>query len=134
MIHLIKYIISPIIIGCLGYAAFRWVNGGEYLPASREEIIVLLIFITTGLGAAWVAGTRNRRGDIASERENGTVKWFNSKKGFGFILCDQGDEVFVHYRNIVKQQGKQIIEQGQRVSFVTTNKAKGLQAEEVMVL
>ena len=134
MIHLIKYILFPMIIGCLGYAAFSWVSSSEYLSANRTEVIGLLIFITTGLGAAWVAGGMQRSEAIASERETGTVKWFNSKKGFGFILCDQGDEIFVHYRGIVKQQGKQVIEQGQRVSFVTANKAKGLQAEEVLVL
>jgi CspA family cold shock protein len=63
---------------------------------------------------------------------SGTVKWFNAKKGFGFIECDQGD-VFVHFRNIVSG-GYKKLDEGQKVSFDITEGEKGLQAENVEAL
>ena len=67
---------------------------------------------------------------------NGTVKWFNSEKGFGFIEQDNGGkDVFVHYRNINSTgYGRVSLEEGQKVSFVVTNGEKGLQAENVTAL
>ena len=68
-----------------------------------------------------------------SAREQGTVKWFNSSKGFGFIQRDQGGDVFVHFRAIVGD-GYRSLEEGQRVEFIVTKGQKGLQAEEVTVV
>lgn len=65
--------------------------------------------------------------------ENGTVKWFNSSKGFGFIQRDQGDDVFVHFRAIVGD-GYRSLEEGQRVKFTVTQGQKGPQAENVSVV
>ncbi len=67
---------------------------------------------------------------MEDDREFGTVKWFNVKKGYGFITRDQGDDVFVHYRNI-KGQGRRTISEGQRVEFSVISSEKGLQADEV---
>lgn len=67
-----------------------------------------------------------------SVREKGTVKWFNSSKGFGFIQRDSGDDVFVHFRAIVGE-GYRSLEEGQRVEFTVTQGQKGLQAENVVV-
>ena len=66
-----------------------------------------------------------------SEREMGTVKWFNVTKGFGFITRDSGDDVFVHYRAI-RGEGHRTLSEGQRVEFIVVNKDKGLQAEDVI--
>ena len=66
----------------------------------------------------------------SSDRETGTVKWFNVRKGYGFITRDAGDDVFVHFRNI-EGTGRRSIEEGRRVSFVVTDGDKGLQADEV---
>ena len=66
-----------------------------------------------------------------SDRETGTVKWFNVTKGFGFITRDQGDDVFVHYRAI-RGDGHRTLTEGQRVEFVVVEKDKGLQAEDVI--
>ena len=66
-----------------------------------------------------------------SDRETGTVKWFNVTKGFGFITRDKGDDVFVHYRAI-RGEGHRTLTEGQRVEFVVTEKDKGLQAEDVI--
>ena len=60
----------------------------------------------------------------------GPVKWFDSKKGFGFILGPQGQDVFVHFKAIIGD-GYKSLNEGQRVEFIVTKGQKGLQAEEV---
>jgi CspA family cold shock protein len=68
-----------------------------------------------------------------SEKEQGTVKWFNGAKGFGFIERESGDDVFVHYSAIVSD-GFRTLDEGQRVEFVVTQGQKGPQAQDVVVL
>jgi CspA family cold shock protein len=63
----------------------------------------------------------------------GTVKWFNSEKGFGFIQQENGPDVFVHFRNI-SGSGFKSLDEGQRVQFVVTQGQKGPQAEEVTLI
>ncbi len=65
-----------------------------------------------------------------SDRQIGTVKWFNDAKGFGFISRDSGDDVFVHFRAI-QGTGFRSLQEGQKVSFKVVQGQKGLQAEEV---
>jgi len=65
-------------------------------------------------------------------KEQGTVKWFNADKGFGFIQRDAGDDVFVHYSAILGD-GYRSLEEGVRVSFVVATGQKGLQATEVEI-
>ncbi|TKV64442.1 cold shock domain-containing protein [Marinobacter panjinensis] len=65
--------------------------------------------------------------------EEGTVKWFNVKKGFGFIVRDSGDEVFVHFRAI-RGRGRRVLRQGQLVRFSVVEADKGLQADNVSIL
>ncbi|MFT3796991.1 cold-shock protein [Microbacterium sp.] len=60
----------------------------------------------------------------------GTVKWFNVEKGFGFITIAEGEDVFVHYSNI-DLPGFRVLEEGQLVEFRVGVGAKGPQAEEV---
>ncbi|MBF8189008.1 cold-shock protein [Nonomuraea sp. NPDC005983] len=60
----------------------------------------------------------------------GTVKWFNADKGYGFIAVDGGKDVFVHYSAIM-MDGYRSLEQGQRVEFEITQGQKGPQAESV---
>ena len=67
------------------------------------------------------------------DKEQGTVKWFNGSKGYGFIERDGGEDVFVHYTAIVGE-GYRNLEEGQRVEFVVREGQKGPQAEEVTVL
>ena len=55
--------------------------------------------------------------------EFGNIKWFNSRKGYGFISADQGDEIFVHFRNFTGKETNNIRE-GQRVKFVTVSSEK----------
>jgi CspA family cold shock protein len=62
----------------------------------------------------------------------GTVKWFNAEKGFGFIAPDGGGaEVFVHFSAIADSGGYRSLDENQRVEFETTQGAKGVQAEAV---
>jgi len=68
-----------------------------------------------------------------SEKEQGTVKWFNGSKGYGFIARDSGEDVFVHYSAIVAD-GYRSLEEGQRVEFVVTQGEKGPQATEVSIV
>ena len=64
----------------------------------------------------------------------GTVKWFNGEKGFGFIQQDDGGpDVFVHYSGIAAS-GFRNLEENQRVEFTVTQGAKGPQATDVVVL
>lgn len=65
--------------------------------------------------------------------EQGTVKWFNSMKGYGFIQCDSGKDVFVHYKAIMSEGYKELNE-GQRVQFCVVKGNKGLQAADVKVI
>ena len=68
---------------------------------------------------------------IMAERQEGTVKWFNNSKGYGFIQTSSGEDVFVHFRSITGD-GYKSLEDGQKVSFVIAKGEKGLQAEEVI--
>ncbi len=62
---------------------------------------------------------------------NGTVKWFNSEKGYGFITTEEGKDVFVHYSSI-GGDGFKTLEEGQKVNFEIEDGAKGPQASNVV--
>jgi cold shock protein len=65
---------------------------------------------------------------------NGTVKWFNDEKGYGFIQQEQGGaDVFVHFRQI-NSQGRRTLQEGQKVTFEIGEGQKGPQAENVTVV
>ena len=68
-----------------------------------------------------------------SDKVNGTVKWFNESKGYGFIEQDEGKDVFAHFSEIQAEGYKTLIE-GQRVEFLVTQGQKGPQAEQINVL
>lgn len=63
-------------------------------------------------------------------REQGSVKWFNVSKGFGFITKENGEEIFVHFRSI-RGEGRRSLRDGQQVTFVEAQSDKGPQAEDV---
>ncbi|PIQ37955.1 MAG: cold-shock protein [Gammaproteobacteria bacterium HGW-Gammaproteobacteria-4] len=68
-----------------------------------------------------------------SDRQTGTVKWFNDAKGFGFISRENGEDVFVHFRAI-QGNGFKSLQEGQQVTFKLVQGQKGLQADEVQAL
>ncbi|GAB5494502.1 MAG: cold-shock protein [Phototrophicaceae bacterium] len=66
-------------------------------------------------------------------RTQGTVKWFNGEKGFGFISQENGDDLFVHYSEI-QSDGYRSLDEGDTVEFEITQGKKGLQASSVTVV
>ena len=68
-----------------------------------------------------------------SERQTGTVKWFNGTKGFGFIEQDAGGDIFVHF-SAIAGEGYRNLEEGQRVEFSVTEGPKGPQAQDVVAI
>lgn len=151
---IIKKIVISIVIGLIAYEITKLsLNGGIQIPDTTPEISLLLLFIATSFVSLFLGGgsagagadesaeessyedtdedsDESSRQYDDSDREMGTVKWFNVRKGYGFITRDAGDDVFVHFRNI-EGKGRRAIEEGQRVSFVVTTGDKGLQADEV---
>ena len=68
-----------------------------------------------------------------SERSQGTVKWFDNAKGYGFIISPEGHDVFVHYR-VIDGEGYRSLTEGQKVEYVATQGDKGWQATEVVAV
>jgi CspA family cold shock protein len=68
-----------------------------------------------------------------SEREVGTVKWFNGSKGYGFIAREGSEDVFVHY-SAIQGEGFKNLDEGQQVEFSVEQSPKGLQAANVVSL
>ncbi len=68
-----------------------------------------------------------------SDRQSGTVKWFNDAKGYGFITPESGQDLFVHFRSIMGT-GFASLKEGQMVTFTVVQGQKGLQADEVQAL
>jgi CspA family cold shock protein len=71
---------------------------------------------------------------IMSEKVQGTVKWFNGGKGYGFIERADGPDVFVHFSALADNGGYRNLEEGQRVEFEVVQGQKGPQAENVVVI
>ena len=95
--------------------------------------IVTRFLLATSRRANGVSTTRSKELVQMADRENGTVKWFNDAKGFGFISRDNGEDVFVHFRAI-QSQGFKSLKEGQKVSFTVVQGQKGLQADAVEAL
>ncbi len=70
---------------------------------------------------------------MATERIQGTVKWFNATKGYGFISRKGGPDVFVHY-SAIQGSGYRALEEGQKVEFTLEQGQKGPQASNVIVV
>ena len=77
-----------------------------------------------------IAGLEFKEGKM---KEQGTVKWFNNEKGYGFISRASGDDVFVHHSSI-QGSGYKSLDEGATVEFSVTKGPKGLQAAEVVKL
>lgn len=83
--------------------------------------------------AGGTAGKDGRDTASASGLETGTVKWFNVSKGYGFIVRENGEEIFVHHRS-VRGEGRGRLEDGAAVRFRVADTDKGPQAEDVTAL
>jgi len=67
-----------------------------------------------------------------ADRKKGTVKWFNSTKGFGFISQTDGEDVFVHFKSIIGD-GYKSLQENDKVEFTVTQGDKGPQASQVTI-
>ena len=133
---IVKRILLSIVIGLIAYEITKvLLDGGIAIPATTHEISLMLLFMATSFASLMAARSPlpggASRGADADDRELGTVKWFNVRKGYGFITRDQGEDVFVHFRNI-EGKGKRAINEGERVSFIVTTGDKGPQADKVI--
>lgn len=114
---------------------------GESDIGTHYVIYFAFVFVAVYIGALLSQETRqyvsddddSEESDEADDREEGTVKWFNSSKGFGFLTMDNGDDVFVHYRAI-RGRGRRFLIEGQKVRFYVTEGEKGKQAESVSIV
>ena len=100
---------------------------------SRLGLIILIVAVAVHLvlNLRKVSTKSAPLSQDLSDRETGTVKWFNTSKGFGFISRDSGDDIFVHFRAI-RGEGHRVLVEGQRVEFTVMDRDKGLQAEDVI--
>ena len=98
----------------------------------RHALSVSPRFVTVeAIAGAQGAGTTEERQFMSTQ---GTVKWFNSEKGFGFIAPDEGGaDVFAHY-SAIESSGFRSLDEGQRVEFDTTQGPKGPQADKVRAI
>ena len=112
-------------------------------PGMPLFLLILALFGLIGsfLSAQLVPSRRRRyrssgtvvEEDVEDGRERGVVKWFNVKKGFGFITWDQGEDVFVHFRAI-RGRGPRMLAEGQIVRYHVIKNDRGLQADDVSII
>ncbi|EPN70053.1 cold-shock DNA-binding domain-containing protein [Pseudomonas syringae pv. actinidiae ICMP 19096] len=103
-------------------------------PAVMVSLTIAIVAVALHLGVSFYRSyspSPATQSHDMGNRDTGTVKWFNTSKGFGFISRDSGDDIFVHFRAI-RGEGHRVLVEGQRVEFSVMNRDKGLQAEDVI--
>jgi CspA family cold shock protein len=143
--QLIKTIIFAVIVAA-GAGIAQAFSGNLWIVVAVAFVLTLIAGFALSASASMASTPRSARSvnaelddeedDYISEdddRESGSVKWFNVSKGFGFITRENGDDVFVHFRNI-RGRGHRSLNEGQRVKFYVRQSDKGLQAEDVSIL
>src|ERR1700751_1023370 len=140
---------NPAGVNCGGAALFGGFLGHENFPPGRGVFgrppqgdvegggsgLCTAQRSTTATGSAVARAEPEAR---AAVRElfgmaQGTVKWFNPDKGYGFIAVDGGKDVFVHF-SAIQSDGYRTLEEGQRVEFEITQSDRGAQADKVVVV
>lgn len=113
-------------------------SGGQPAVLFSLSCAAAGVLLHLGLNLGWRAAPQQEQSQADgedepqwSDREIGTVKWFNSAKGFGFIARNTGEDVFVHFRAI-RGEGHRVLVEGQRVEFSVIRRDRGLQAEDVI--
>ena len=126
-----KKTVIAVFLAAASYAIIKlFINGLLELSGTSADIGTFMIISLACIASALLSGGPAA---IRKTKETGTVKWFNERKGYGFIARDQGEDIFVHFRNI-ESEGRPPVFEGQRVSFVVAVGEKGLQAERVTAI
>ncbi|TVQ68531.1 MAG: cold shock domain-containing protein [Oceanospirillales bacterium] len=144
--QLIKVIVFAVIVAVLVGVAQAVSSGSLWVVVAVAFVTSMITGFVLSVPAANVASSQRDSGyaddqdddedeftNGPDDRETGSVKWFNVSKGFGFITRENGDDVFVHFRNI-RGRGHRSLNEGQRVKFYVRESDKGLQAEDVSIL
>lgn len=114
-----------------GIFVIDFVNMASFIVATVFTVLLTSIAELPGLTEQGYTGNKKNREN--AEREEGTVKWFNVSKGFGFITRSNDEDIFVHYRSI-RGHGRRRLFDGQVVSFSVIDSDKGLQADDVEII
>ena len=152
---LIAAVLIAALLAVIAAEAYRWLLAGNHLALLA---VVFVACLASALATMRLADGRPRgrsrarrpaRGQRretarreggrhesgrreSGPREGGTVKWFSRSKGFGFIIREDGDEIFVHHRSVRSGPDRRgNLRDGQRVTFVAVERSKGWQAEDV---
>ena len=137
--QLVKNIIISFVAVAVIAAAWQVLGVDNYVGVLGVAFIAVLVStFVAGSGSVPVATADASDDELyvddnAEGRELGTVKFFNVKEGWGFITRSEGDDVFVHFRNI-RGRGHRSLNEGQKVTFSVGTTDKGLQAEDVAVM
>lgn len=121
------------VLALLGTAVITLVSvGTQTMEGSAGLIVTAIVSFLVMLAVVYADRNlkRVRRVIPTGSRVNGTIKWFNVSKGYGFITQDSGEDVFVHYRSL-RNQDRYSIKEGMEVTFVMGRSGKGPQAEDV---
>jgi CspA family cold shock protein len=108
-------------------------HDGAYVRAARLAAIPPCLRAISACNLPITSAQHQQQGYTKKQMEQGTVKWFNDAKGFGFISRQNGEDVFVHF-SAIQSNGFRSLQEGQAVSFDVKRGAKGWQAENVQVL
>jgi len=138
-ISITRVLITAITATAIATAISTQILSNASLTSTKGLTTLSVLFFIVSIASALVASNKDGKKSPINQpkplnsdnsRETGTVKWFNTNKGFGFITRENGDDVFVHFRSI-RGQGHRTLIEGQRVEFSITEGEKGLQAEDV---
>ena len=121
-----------ILIGVVLAMFVQPINTALMIAGGLVVVSILLSLIKTIAARNAGRPKRNKRVNTSGQTQ-GTVKWFNYKKGFGFIEHENGEDVFVHHNSIIGS-GRKSLREGQRVAMDIVQSTKGPQAENVSPL
>lgn len=131
-IHSTVLISLGILIGVVLAMFVQPINTALMIAGGLVVVSILLSLIKTIAARNAGRPKRNKRVNTSGQTQ-GTVKWFNYKKGFGFIEHENGEDVFVHHNSIIGS-GRKSLREGQRVAMDIVQSTKGPQAENVSPL
>lgn len=124
-----------LILGAIGASiTTSGLPAGQNMLFQSGSVMLSALGVCIGLLRTSISGTRLlTTASPSGDRQQGTVKWFNNSKGFGFISRTDQSDVFVHFRAL-RDPLIRSLNEGERVEFIATPNDKGVQAEDVVLL